>query len=232
MRNPNDPLQPDNAPNPPTTPVRTKDMDSVLPPGADAEDRFNEFIRTNATSIFSAIAIGAVIVIGMQAWRYYQQRVEEGTRADFAQAATSNAALLAFAQDHADHNLSGVAYMEVANKDYEAGDYIQAAEHYRMAVEHLQGNPLAGRASMGAAMATLLAGDTAAGTETLRSILNNPAYQNTTRTEAGHALAVYYWEQQDWTAMREVVDTVLTFDESLPYRQMTDSIRKRIPELQ
>ena len=231
MPKPNDPQKPDDTRKAPLVPARSKDIDSTLPPGADVEERFNEFWKNNGTAIFAAIALGALVVLGLQTWRYLENRAEQKTRQAFAQAGDRQA-LTAFAQDNEDHSLAGIAYLQLANEDYNRGEYAQAREHYHLATERLAGTALAGRAAIGAAMAALVGGSEAEGTQALRDILNNPAHQNTTRTEAGHALAVHYWEQQDWQAMREVVDTVLTFDASLPYRMITEQLSQRVPQLQ
>src|SRR5690554_2952685 len=134
MPKPNDPLNPDNAPNPPQVPARSKDIDSDLPPDADVEERFNAFWKKNGTTIFASIAVAAVIVLGIQTYRYLDERAEANTRAEYG-AAESTEQLIAFAQDNEEHPLSGLAYMELANRRYEQGDYVQAANHYQTAYE-------------------------------------------------------------------------------------------------
>jgi len=228
MPDPNEPTDPRNAPKAPI--VRSKDMDSELPPDADAEERFNEYWKKNGSSVFAAIAVGAVIVIGTQTWRHLQAKAELETRQEFGQA-QSTEVLETFAQEHDDHSLAGLAYLKLANEAFERGEFQAAADDYRLAISHLGGTPLLGRATLGAAVSTLRAGDAAAGATALREILNNESFQPATRTEAGYLLTVHLWEQKDWTAMREVVDVVLTFDEELPFRAMTEDVSQSVPEL-
>jgi predicted negative regulator of RcsB-dependent stress response len=189
MPDPNEPTDPRNAPKAPI--VRSKDMDSELPPDADAEERFNEFWKKNGSSVFAAIAVGAVIVIGTQTWRHLQAKAELETRQEFGQA-QSTEVLETFAQEHDDHSLAGLAYLKLANEAFERGEFSGGGR--RLPAGHFapRGTPLLGRATLGAAVSTLRAGDAAAGATALREILNNESFQPATRTEAGYLLTVHF----------------------------------------
>lgn len=232
MPKPNDPTNPDNAPNPPTFPARSKDMDSTLPPGADAEERFNEFWKQNGTSIFVSIAIAAVVVLGVQTWRYMQQRAEMATRAEYAAAAGSHEQLAGFASDNAGHPLAGVAYMDMANAEFQRGEFQQAGEHYRMAREELKGNPLSVRAQMGEAMSALLGTNPDQGVAALRSIVDNVDNLQSTRAEAAYNLAMHYWQKKDWQSLKDIVTLAESFEDGGIYTYQTRLLRDQIPEIQ
>jgi hypothetical protein len=206
----------------------TPDMDSTLPPGADAEERFNEFWRVNGTSIFIAIAVGAVIVLGAQTWRYVSARREASLQKAYAAAQTQEE-LLTFAGDHSKHALAGAAYLRVAGDEYTAGKYIQAAEHYKMAVEHLAGTPFLERASLGAAMSELLGGQTSEGVASLTAIMNTPDFLEITRAEAAFNLALHYLKVQDYKALATVCDFADSLGEKDMYASMTRGMRNQIP---
>jgi tetratricopeptide (TPR) repeat protein len=205
------------------------DMDSTLPPGADAEERFNEFWKQNGSSIFVAIVLGAIVVIGVQTWRYVKERREAGIQAAYSVADTSEK-LLTFAKDHPSHRLAGAAYLQLANDEYASGKYKEAKEYYSLAHEKLAGTPFSERAGLGAAMSTLLSGDTQNGLTELRAILDNPELLEITRAEAGFNLAVYYLQKEDYKTLSGIIDIADTFGEKNIYADFTRRMRNRIPE--
>jgi len=212
----------------PVKAVQNKDADNILPPGADAEERFNEFWRSNGPSIFMSIAIGAVIVVGAQTWRYMQQRMENNTQSTFLQAETAEE-LNAFAQDNASHPLAGASYMQLANEEYARGEYRQASEHYEMAKDRLTASAFAERAQLGIAMCELLSGNTEEALSDLRAILNNPDMLQVTRAEAGYNLALHYYKAGDYKALTEILDIADSFEDGNQYASATSALRYRIP---
>jgi hypothetical protein len=205
------------------------DTESTLPPGADAEERFNDFWRQNGTSLFVGVVAAALVVIGVQTWRYVHQRIEVKTEAAFANANT-NEKLIAFAEDHSKHQLAGAAYMQLANDEYARGQYKQAAAHYALAREKLSGTPFGERALLGAAISELIDGNTKSGLTDLRAILDNPALLELTRAEAGFNLAIYYMQKQDYKSLTGIVDIADTFGAKNVYAEMTRRMRSQIPE--
>jgi len=203
-------------------------MDSALPPGADVEERFNEFWRTNETSVFSSIAIGALIVIGAQSWRYVQQRIENNAQQAFL-AATTPEELASFAQDNADHSLAGAAYIEIANGEYASGQYKQASEHYALAKDKLTGTVFAERAQLGIAMCEMLSGNTEAGVTDLRAVMDAPDFLEITRSEAAYNLALHYFKVGDFKSLEQIVDIADSFGDSNNYAKAASGMRFRIP---
>jgi predicted negative regulator of RcsB-dependent stress response len=207
----------------------TPDMDSALPPGADAEERFNNFWKENGVSIFISIVIGAMIVIGAQTWRYVNQRIENNTQIAYA-AADTDEKLIAFTQDHPKHHLAGAAFLQLASEDYAKGQYKQAAEHYALAKDKLAGTPFGERATLGVAMSELVEGNVQSGVTDLRAIVDNPEYLEVTRAEAAFNLALYYLKIQDYKSMSGIVDIADTFGQKNVYAEMTRTLRNQIPE--
>jgi hypothetical protein len=225
--NPDDKL-PSNVENP--TPVQhTQDMDNALPPGADAEERFNNFWSENGTSIFISLIIAAIVVIGMQVWRYSKQRAEVNTEAAFASAISSEQ-LISFTQNHAKHPLAGAAYMKMADGEFTAGQFKQATEHYLLAKDRLAGTPFQERAALGAAVCEYLGGNVQTGIADMRTILDNPDNLETTRAEAAFNLALLYIQKQDFKSLKEIVDIADTLSANDSYAVMTRSFRAQIPE--
>ena len=207
----------------------TPDMDSELPPGADAEERFNNFWRENGTSIFVSIAIAAVVVIGIQVWRYAGARAEEHAQTAFVSAGTTEE-LIAFAEDHSKHPLAGAAYIRVADDEYNSGQFKQATEHYLLAKDKLSGTPFYERAALGAAISEFLGGNVETGISDLRALLDNPDNLEITRAEAAFNLALYYLQKQDYKDLTGIIEIADTFGEKNAYAAMTRSFRNQIPE--
>lgn len=228
MPKPNDPISPDNAPNPPSFPARPKDVDSELPPDADLEERFNNFWKNNGTFIFGAIALAALAVIGYQTYQWIARIGEERTRSAYA-SVESTEELIAFAEDNGGHPLSGLAYMELANRRYAAEDYTQAAAHFQKASEILKGSPTAGRARIGGAMALLLGSNPQSGTQALRDILGDNSLLSSVRAEAGYNLALHLWREGNYSSMEDVISQVEMLQESGLYGQQVMQLRQRIP---
>ena len=208
--------------------MRASDIDSALPPGADAEERFNQFWRENGTSIFSSIALGAIVVIGVQTWRYFQNRAEEKTQQSFLQAASAEE-LTVFAGDNANHPLAGASYMKLANSEFERGEYVQAAEHYALASEKLQGSAFTERAALGIAMCELLAGSKDKAKASLRAIVDNADMLELTRAEAAFNLALQYVKEEDFKSLEEIISITDTFAEGNNYAISTGAMGFRIP---
>jgi predicted negative regulator of RcsB-dependent stress response len=213
----------------PVRPMNAADKESTLPPGADAEERFNEFWRTNGTAIFTSIAIGAVIVIGAQTWRYVKSRIEKNTQAAYASASNKDQ-LLTFAQDHDSHALAGAAYFRIANDEFISGQYKQASEHFNMAKERLAGTPFAERAELGRAMSLLMNNQKTEAEMALRAILDNPSNLEETRAEAGFNLAISYLEKKDYASVNAIIEMADTFGEKNSYALHIRDLRYQIPE--
>lgn len=224
MNNPADPTPAQGGSHSPRDPS----IDSALPPGADAEDRFNMFWKENGTSIFVSIIIGAIVVVGVQTWRYIDNRIEEGISERYSQADSAEE-LLAFAVDNEGHSLAAAALFKLANGEFARGDYMQAGEHFAAVAEQLSGTPFADRAVLGAAVCRLLGGDKEGGLADLRAIYDNPSMLENTRAEAGFNLAVHYLEAKDYPSLKGVVDVADTLGEKDFYAQSIRQMRNLIP---
>lgn len=203
--------------------------DSDLPPDADAEERFNDFWKKNGVMIFGAIAVVAIVITGVQGFELLQERNQRKVQAVFAEA-NSNDARLTFAADHPDHPLAGVALLEVADAEYAAGDFLQAANHYQGAIEPLAEaqSPLAGRARLGAAMALLRQGDDEALLR-LDDIARDAEVIETVRAQAAYHRAVVALERDDDAAARSALDLLGSFDAAPRWQADGERLAARLP---
>ena len=230
-------LQPPTTPTPPPGPQGKPDKKLLatqheeLPPDADLEDRFNDFWKRHGVTIFLGIAIVAVVVVGYQTVHYLGERREAQIQAAFGAALDDPTALLSFAQDHDGRSLGGMAYLILANRDYERGEFRQAVDHYAMAAQSLAGTPVAVRASLGEGMALLKLENYDAAEEKLRELSGDLAAREIIRAEAAYHLAVSYWQRGDMTALARALDRVEDMENSGFWGFRAMQLRDRIPEL-
>lgn len=153
------------------------------------EDRLQLFWERYSRVVIIGVAVVLLAILGRGVVGWMSVRQEQATRAEFATVEGKDA-LLAFAAAHPNHVLAGVARLQVADELYAAGEFADAAAAYREAVTALDGNDLAGRALLGAAVSVLKAGETAAGETVLRQLADDVARPAVIRAEAAFHLAV------------------------------------------
>lgn len=197
-------------PKKPETPLNPQalDPDSELPPDADVEERFNDFWKNNGSGIFGGIAVGAVVVLGIQTFSYLGERKEAAISEAFA-AADAIPAKVSFAEEHPDHQLGALARLQVADARFDEGDAAAAADLYAEASRGFDDPTLRTRALLGQGMSLLLAGSAEAGASVLETVALDASALDHTRGEAAYHLAVHYWEAGELEKVRETLDIVL-----------------------
>lgn len=185
--------------------------DSDLPPDADIEERFNDFWKKNGPGIFGGIAIGALIVVGIQLFQYFGEKKETAIREAFA-ATNSIEEKVAFASEHGDHQLAALANLQVADARYEAGSYSEAAEAYAQAAKGFEDPTMATRALLGQGMSLLMSGSLDSGRALLEAVALDTTALDQTRGEAAYNLAVTYWEAGDLERVTEITDLILELE--------------------
>lgn len=177
----------------PADPLEDLAVDSDLPPDADLEERFNDFWKKNGPGIFGGIAIGAVVVVGIQLFQYMGEQKEASIREAFAAADTLEAKV-SFAEAHPDHELAGLAHLQVADVRYDEGRFAEAAESYAASARSFTDPTLVSRALLGQGMSLLRTGQGESGRALLEAVAMDATALDQTRGEAAYHLAVSYWE--------------------------------------
>ena len=201
--------------------------ESDLPPDADLEERFNDFWKKNGTGIFGGIAIGAVIVIGIQLVQYFSDKKEDAIREAFAMANTTEAKM-EFASSNADHQLAALAQLQVADARYDEEAYAEAADLYAEAAKVFEDATLVSRAILGQGMSLLLAGEVESGRSVLEAVALDSSALDQTRGEAAYHLAVSYWESGERDSAIEATDIILQLDAAPFWAFRANSLRERL----
>jgi len=179
----------------PTLPDDARDVDerNLIDAGESAELGFEDRVRMywmeNRGFVTGCIIALALIIIVFQGMRIYAESSRASLQEDFLEA-TAAQTLNEFAKANSGKALGGFAALEVADNNYEAGDYAAAIEFYDLAAEGLAGTVLAGRARLGHAFATVQSGDTEKGLAELEAITADTSLSEAVRGEAAYHLAI------------------------------------------
>ena len=201
--------------------------DSDLPPDADLEERFNDFWKNNGTGIFGGIALGAAIVIGVQLFQYFGEKKEEGLREAFAMA-VSIEEKLSFAEDNGDHQLAGLARLQVADARFAEGLFSEAADLYADSAKVFEDATLVSRSILGQGASLLQSGEVDSGRAVLQAVALDSSALDQTRGEAAYHLAVSHWEAGEKDKAIEMTDVILQLDSAPFWTYRANSLRERL----
>lgn len=196
----------------------------------DMEDRVFLLWKDYRKLIIAVVVVFFGLLIGYQSVGYLDERGEAGVREAF-RSVTDAESRLAFAQEHAGHPLSGLAYLELASEEYESGDFADAAAHYEAAIEPLGESPLSGRAKLGYAVTVIRSEDVDSGEQLLRSIVEDGSQLDGTRAEAAYHLAILYWSRGDFAEVKKHLEQIEELERPGFWMTKAEGLRTTIPEL-
>lgn len=140
--------------------------------------------------VLAVIVAALAIVLGYFASHYLQQRAVGSMQEAYVKALGNPAELEAFANDHSGKPLGGVAYVELADKAYAAGDFANAAVLYAKARPALAQTVLQSRAQLGEGISLLKAGKSEEARKLLGQLVENTAALGAVRGQAAFDLVV------------------------------------------
>lgn len=164
----------------------------AVPPTSAVSPDVDEHLHGFWKKYGQAASIGLLLVLafylGRAAIAYFSEQREEGVQTDFAAAHTPEQ-IRAFVAAHPDHELSGLADLELADQAYSAGQASAALSGYNEAKRVLKDPALASRAAIGSAMVQIQLGQVDSGTAALRKLMDDTTQLPVVRAEAGYQLA-------------------------------------------
>lgn len=193
-------------------PAENQTKDQAAPIEAGFEVAAHAFWDKNRRIILIACAIALAAVIGREGWFFFAAQHEAGIREDFARAADRPEQLVAFANAHAGHALAGVAFLQVADGKYTAGDFRGALDNYTKAVSSLKNPGLLARARVGAAMSQVGSGDKTAGEAGLKAVQADATLPKGARAEAVYHLATLALEAGNTQEVGRLVSEIGKLD--------------------
>ncbi len=214
----------------PSDPKLPLDPEDELPPDADLEERFNDFWKRNGTGIFGAIALGAVVVLGVQGYQYAGERAVQAAQTAYQQVATLEERIQ-FAQDFSKHKIAGVANLEIADEFFSDKDFGNAAIYYEKADKILREGFFRSRARLGQGISLVLKGEAASGRALLQSVVNDTSALDQIRAEAAYHLAVIHWENGNFEEVQSSLDIIHSLEMAGFWTFQANDLQDRIPEL-
>ena len=176
-------------------------------PQATLEERLAKFWTENRTVLIIGVVLVIAVIIGRSVWQGQVAAKQHAVRAAFGQAETAEAKL-AFAREHDDSPLAGVAVLTAADEAYSAADYATASQRYGEAAKLLTDPLIRARARLGEAVSTLQGGTADKGEQLLRAVGNDGSAPEAIRAEAWYHLAAHLNATGELTGTREALAKV------------------------
>ena len=182
----------------------------AVEPGFETE--VHAFWEKNRNFILLACAVVLVAIVAREGFRYFSAMREQAVQEDYAKVADKPEKLAAFADDHSGHALAGVAYLQLADQKFEAGDYRQAATLYSKSATILKNEALLGRARLGAAISQINGGDQATGEAGLKALSTDTTAFKDVRAEATYHLVTLAIEAGRTEEVKKLVEDISKID--------------------
>lgn len=186
---------------------------------AGFEANVHAFWARNRGSIYLLCGAILVVIVAREGWQYFSTMRENHLQQEYAQISDKPDKLVAFADANSGHPLAGVAYLQVADRKFEASDYKGATTYYDKAAGSLKNQALLGRAKLGSAFSQLSGGDTTGGESALKSVSENQALPKAIRAEAAYHLASLALEAGKPDDVKKLVEDISKIDLGGPWSQ-------------
>jgi predicted negative regulator of RcsB-dependent stress response len=139
--------------------------------------------------------------------------------------------LQAFANEYKKDPLGGVAFVQLADKNYSEGNFPLAASYYRDALPGLKDTELEGRARFGLAM-SLLQNNDPEGQSLLTEISHSTKSSLTLRSQALYQLFIVAVQQKDFEQAKQLLATLRNQSENNPWADKANQLEAALAELQ
>jgi len=206
-------------------------VDPAAAPAADPglELTLHNFWTKNRGFIFALCGVILLGIIGREGWQYFSAAREKSIQQDYAQVADKPDRLAAFAESNSGHPLAGIAYLQIADRKFEAAEYKEASANYTKAAGSLKNEALLGRAKLGAAVSLLNSGDLAGGESALKAVSSDQTLSKSTRAEAAYHLASLASDAGRTEEVRKFVDEVTKNDLGGAWAQRATMLLANLP---
>ena len=192
------------------------------------EDRLRIFWQKNGKTVVAFAVVILLAILARGGWDYLAAQKEVALEREYAAAGTSDQ-LKTFAAAHAGHELAGIARLRLADEAYAAGKSADAISGYDAAVTVIKTGPLASRARLGRAMATVQAGKTAEGEAALKQLAADATEAKGIRVEAAYQLASLAGVAGKSDDVKKYFDQIMQLDPSSPWLQRAMMLRASLP---
>jgi hypothetical protein len=200
--------------------------ESVAAP--DLEEKVRLFLEKNRSAIIAVALVVIVAILGRHGLQWMEAGKITAEREAFA-AVSTDEERKAFAAEHSDSLLGGVALLQIADNAYSEGRFDDAISGYAAAADAVGDNVLAGRIGLGRAMSQIKSGDTAGGQSGLRTIADDLAAPRAVRTEAAYHLATIASGNGDAEGLAKLVTQINAIDPASSWAQRVSILQAALP---
>jgi len=188
------------------------------------EEKLHLFWDNNRKGLLGLCVVVLVVIVIRGGWDYWAaQQVLEVQKNYSAMSSPEN--LKTFAEANSGHTLAGVAWLQVADSAYAMGQGSEAVSAYQSALKIISSGPVADRASLGLAMAQLLAGQKSEGETGLQRLVDGTSVSSGVRVEAAYQLVSLAYSAGQAEKVKALTDQILQIDPSSPWAQRAMSLQ-------
>ncbi|MCF7688826.1 MAG: tetratricopeptide repeat protein [Cephaloticoccus sp.] len=207
--------------NHPESPATSGEAVNVTP---GFEEKLHLFWDNNRKGLLALCVIVLVAIVAQGGWDYWTAQQELEVQKNYA-AMSSPEKLKSFAETNAGHTLAGVACLQVADAAYAAGKGTEAVSAYQSALKIISSGSVADRASLGLAMAQLLAGQKSEGEAGLQRLVDGTSVSSGVRVEAAYQLVSLVYSAGQADKVKALTDQILKIDPASPWAQRAMSLQ-------
>ena len=193
------------------------------------EENLNQFWQKNRMIVLGLCAVVLLAILAKAGWEYVQRQHEANVEREYAMATTPDQ-LRAFVNAHPDHELAGVAAVQVADQAYTSGKAADAVTEYDKAIAVLKKGPLASRARLGRALAEVQSGKQTEGESDLKQIANDATEFKAVRAEAAYQLASLAVEARNYTDVQKYIEQLNQIDPASVWARRAVSLQANLPK--
>lgn len=215
---------------------------SVPPPGDDRnlvqvdesylapsfEDKVQHFWGKHRSLIVGGCVVVLAVILARGGVAWWQERQNAAVAAAYAEA-KDDAGLKAFVAAHGGTDLAGVAYLQLADRAFTAGDFSSATTNYNLARAILGDSPLAGRLALGLAITQIKSGETDAGQAALQALADDATATPAIRAEAAYHLASLAATAGDRGRVAVLADRISTIEPDSSWSQRATILLTTLP---
>ncbi len=197
---------------------------------ASVEEQLSVFWSRNKNFIIGGVSLFIIIVLGQQGFQYWTQKTKADLSASYA-AAEEDVDKELFADRNSSTDLGGVAYIELADKAYEAGEFAKAQSLYEKSYSSFSYESLKGRSELGQGICKIQLDDNDGGVAALDSVSSNVNYTDVIRAEAYFQKSIVAWKQGDFVTMLSEQEALAELSNTGVWGVKADNLQKTVAEL-
>ncbi|MCZ6673870.1 MAG: tetratricopeptide repeat protein [Verrucomicrobia bacterium] len=197
---------------------------------SNLEDQLIVYWNRHKNQVLIGLLVAVVLVLGIQLSKWWSQK-SVTDRGEAYAAATDDSQKEAFADNNSSSELGGVAYLELADKAYSDGNFVNAISLYEKAFKAFDLVTFKQRSHLGLALSRLQSGNATVAIKDLESISAKVDYPEVARAEALFHLSILDWENGSFESMLQRHEQIEEFSNAGNWPRKVFELQNSVPEL-